>query len=316
MKHLVIINPISFRKNNDMASVIRDIKAYFDSNASDYLIYISRYPRDAIGVVNEYVSESKEGVRVYSLGGDGILYDCLNGMAGLPNADLAVMPYGTSTDFVRAFGENNQSLFRNIEKQATARTIPTDLMKIGNRCALGFCCIGVEASIIFKYREFSRNSPTFSKLLGDNAYLTGIPFVLLDKKLVYQNYEFRIDDKVYDGRYIGINIANAPCYGGNKVPFPTAYPTDGYIDVTMISGNVNLPLFASIGDYLNGKQHKHPKIFKCIRAKKISVSSDDPLHITVDGEPYFDSKIEVEVLPAAIQIAAPGGVFYERRKSV
>ena len=296
-----------------MSSVISDIKAFFESNSYDYQIYISRYPRDATGVVSDRISGSIAPVRVYSVGGDGILYDCLNGMVGEPNAELAVIPYGTSSDFARAFGEDNQSLFRNIEKQATAGTIETDLMKIGHRYALSFCCIGAESAIILKYREYASKSPLIARLAGESFYLAGTPFVLFDKKLVNQYYELRIDDNVYDGRYIGLNFANTACYGGNKVPFPKANPTDGYMDVTMICGKVNLPFLMSIGDYLYGKPDKHPKIFKHVRAKKISIRSDDPIQITVDGEPYFDSKVEAEILPAAIRIVAPGGISYAKR---
>jgi len=160
MKHLVIVNPKSFAKESGMLSVIADIRTYFKNAANaDYTIYISRYPRDAIGVVNDFIKSANEIVRVYSVGGDGILYDCLNGLVGLPNAELAVIPYGKTDDFVRAFGEGKNKIFRDIKKQATANAIPTDIISIGNRYALNFCSAGFAPAVELKYDEMNKTYP-------------------------------------------------------------------------------------------------------------------------------------------------------------
>jgi len=313
MKHLVVVNPKSFSKKTEMLFVVDDIKSFFDNDQADYLIHISRYPRDAISVVKEYVQSANELVRVYSVGGDGILFDCLNGIANLPNTELAIIPYGTSTDFVRAFGEDKYPLFRDIEKQANAGTIPTDIISVGHRYILGFCCIGFEASVIFKYRDWSRRFPILPKIFGKSFYFAGVPHTLFDKKLTTQKYEVRIDGKLYDGQYVALNFANTPCYGGDKVPFPAADPTDGYIDIMLINSKITPRFLAAINDYLKGKAQKYPDIFKGVRGKEISIISDSPIQIVTDGEPYFDSSVHAKILSGAVQIVTPDGTPYKKR---
>jgi hypothetical protein len=90
-------------------------------DAADCSIHVSRYLRDAIGVISKYRSGVPEGavVRVYAVGGDGILFDCLNGIVGLRGVELGALPYGNTCDFPRAFGEEALPLFR---REATINT--------------------------------------------------------------------------------------------------------------------------------------------------------------------------------------------------
>ncbi|MDR0624169.1 MAG: acylglycerol kinase family protein, partial [Treponema sp.] len=108
MHHLFILNPKSFRRAREMDSLISSIDSYFKSvNQDNYKLYISRFPRDAIGAIRMFMAGIPEDsrVRVYAAGGDGILFDCLNGVVGFENAELAIMPFGITNNFVRSFGE-------------------------------------------------------------------------------------------------------------------------------------------------------------------------------------------------------------------
>jgi len=321
MKHLVVVNPKSFGKESDMFSVISNLKTYFEKNElnkDEYQIYISRYPRDAIRVVNKYLSNTSEVVRVYSVGGDGILYDCLNGLIHFPNAQLAIIPYGTTNDFVRAFGEGNQAIFRDIEKQANAPTIPTDVICIGNRYVLNFCGIGIEAATVLKYYEVSRKYPLLAKKLGKHLYMAVIPFAVIDileKGVASQKYEVIIDGEHYDGAYLGINFANGSCYAGDKTPFPMAHPADGLMEVMMLSGKITPNTAIFVNRYTKGKYYKYPKILRHIRAKEIIVRSNAPMHINADGEAYYGSEINAKIIPAAVNIVAPSGLSYVRRQN-
>jgi len=317
MKHMVVVNPKSFLKEADMNAVIQGIKAYFDSNEDmEYFIYISRYPRDAVSVVKKYVGKTIDTVRVYSVGGDGIMFDCLNGMVTFSNAELAVIPYGTSNDFVRAFGDNAAYVFRNIEKQVKAETIPTDVISIGGRQALNFCAVGVEAASVLKYYDICRKYPEIAKKIGKPLFVVGAPIAIMDKKIVHQEYEVIIDGISCNGRYSAINIANNPCYGGNKTPVPTAHPADGFLDVILTRGISRLKLLSVITDYTRGKYYKHPEIFKHIRCKEVSIRSESPLQINTDGESYYDARLDAKIIPGAVKIASPDGLKYIQRREL
>ncbi|MCL2565334.1 MAG: hypothetical protein FWE24_05920 [Defluviitaleaceae bacterium] len=319
MKHLVVVNPISFNKKAEMTAVIRDINAYFDRDDNkdiDYYIYISRYPRDAVSVIKKYIGKTKDTVRVYSVGGDGIMFDCLNGIVTFENAELAVIPYGISNDFVRAFGENAAHVFRDIEKQVKAETIPTDVINVGGKHSLNFCAVGVEAASVLKYYGICRKYPDIAKKIGKPLFVVGAPLALMDKKLVHQEYEVTIDGVNYNGRYCTINIANNPCYGGNKTPAPMAHPADGFLDIILAKSISRLRLLSVIYDYTKGKYYKYPGIFKYIRGTEVSIRSQSPLQINTDGESYYDARLDAKIIPSAVKIAAPDGLKYVRRREL
>ena len=315
MKHLIVVNPKAFMKKREMNAVIDRIRLYFEQNQiMDFLIHVSRYPRDAVDIARKIISNTDEKVRVYSVGGDGIMFDCLNGIAQLPNAELAVIPYGTSNDFVRAFGENRKQQFRDIAKQAaSASIIPTDMLKCGKRFALNFCSVGVESGAILKYYDIRRKYEFMGKMFGGFVYFLGGVLTLFNKKLVNQYYEVTIDGENYNGCYAIINIANNSCYGGNKCPAPDADLTDGFIDVMLVKSFNRLFLLGLISDYTKGRYHKHPKIMKHVRAKEIFVRSSDPLYLNLDGEAYYDMQINVTIMHSAVNIVAVDNLSYFRR---
>jgi diacylglycerol kinase family enzyme len=134
MEHLFIINPKSFFPNfRKMDLFISGIKDFFREKEEPCTIHISRFPRDAIIIIRRYFKKADSGarIRVYAVGGDGVAFCCLNGIIGIPNAELALMPFGTSNNFVRAFGPGRYDDFRNIGLQAgDANKIASELEQV------------------------------------------------------------------------------------------------------------------------------------------------------------------------------------------
>jgi len=314
LKHLVIVNPVSFKKKSVLSSVLQDIRAYFDREKSDYYIYTSRYPRDAIDVVGEYIANTDEAVRVYAVGGDGILNDCLNGLAGFYNAELAIMPYGFSDDFINSFGKKAVADFRDISKQATAKTIHTDVIKLNDKYVLNILSVGTEAVVIDSFRKISRKYPILKKLFGIYTNYFILLRCIFDKKISEKYYEVTIDGECYKGNYNAIAIANGSCYGRTMTPFPMAHPADGYLDVVLSNPKISPSILFKVFRYTKGKHYKYPSEFRYVRAKEISIKSTDQLNINADGEVYFASEIKAEIFPLAIKIAAPGEAEYVRRR--
>ena len=139
MKHLFVINPHSFRKKRydhivtEIDNRSREERDFF------YDIYVSRYPRDAVVAVSNYIKKVAldEIVRVYAVGGDGILFDCLNGIINHPNAELTNVPYGKANDFLRGcFGIKAKELFRDIKTLSKGQVHLVDAMQCGTNYAI------------------------------------------------------------------------------------------------------------------------------------------------------------------------------------
>jgi YegS/Rv2252/BmrU family lipid kinase len=260
-------------------------------------------------------TEASETVRIYALGGDGILFDCINGIVGFPNAELVSVPYGKSNDYIRAFGEGKQELFRHIDALIDeTNTIPTDLIYYGNNYAINVSTVGMESTAVIrmaflkkKYLKYLNKFPfLYSPLMLLSGFIT-----LFDQKLIFQHYDITIDGEDYSGDYVTITVANGPCYGGNMCPVPTAVPDDGYLDAQLYKSQSTFTLLRNMQYYLYGKRRKDHVLLK--RAKKISIRSGNPLLIQLDGEMLIDTNITLEVAPGAIRMVTPKGLHYERR---
>jgi len=325
MKHLFIINPVSFSKESEIDSIIAEINNHFKSNSEHYHIHISRFPRDGIHYVRKFVQAADgETVRVYAVGSDGVVFDCLNGMSELPNAQLAIIPYGMYSDFLRVFGDGSQILeaFRDIKTMATTGTMATDVISLGQRRTLSFCTIGLEALAFYKHYELRRKYPNIAKRLGRSFYKIGGPLAVLDKRSYNFEHEITVDGKNYDGRYVGIHIANSGVYGGNMVPAPMARPNDGWLDIITVGDLSRTALIRMIGKYTSGRYYTPGEppaesylnnSIRYMRGKEIIVRSKNPMFINADSETHHDINVNIKVLPAHIQIVVPDGLSYVRR---
>lgn len=334
MKHLFVVNPKSFLKETDMMDVIKDIRTYFDSNSDGgYAVHISRYPRDAIRAVKKYIQSTDDIVRVYAVGGDGILYDCLNGMAEFSGAQLATIPYGSFNEFCRVFGDGKEKIFRDIKLQTEAGTVPVDILYLGHKYALSFCVMGVEAFAYYRFLEIRKRLPLLPRKLYKAMLLLGSFLAIADKKTYARNYEITIDGQNYDGKYMAVNISNGGCYGGDMIPAPMAHPGDGMLDIIMIKNISRVRLLSIIDSYTKGKYYtfeaqtqdrrqeqgighvnnKYEKFIKHMRCKEIVIRSENPMHIMIDGEMHYDNYIHINVIPGAVEFAAPGGLSYAVR---
>lgn len=313
MKHLFIINPKTFELNDKLEYVIKDINNYFEKNNDKlFEIYISRYPRDAVSVVRKQIINTKKTVRVYAIGGDGILFDCLNGIIGTKNSEIASIPYSSPNCFLRSFGEPNFDIFRNIEKQVNGTTIYTDVINCRNNYALNFCTVGVEAVTNKMIKDITKKTLDYFgfKITNSSFYLAIALMALSKKNLSSQYYEISIDDKWICGEYVLINIANSHCYSDSFVISKDASPNDGFIDVTLVKKSPFINQLKMLSNYTKGFSHLHPDIIIQKKCKKIAIHSSRPLYLDLDGEIFFDNKINLEVEHNAIKFVVPSNLKY------
>ncbi|MCL1824495.1 MAG: hypothetical protein FWG26_00880 [Betaproteobacteria bacterium] len=284
----------------------------------DYAVHVSRFPRDAICAIQRFAGAVPSGnpLRVYAVGGSGILFDCLNGVVGLPNVELGIIPYGKKIDFCRVFGEANKAAFNSLEAQVYAPSVPMDALYCGSNYALSHCLIGFEALCrsnterVRKQRTFmNRCMLNFSKFLNFNSlYFMGA----INSEILRQNYRIWVDDENLSGGHAFINIANSPYYARNKKNIILeADPTDGRLDV-LLSDEINLlESYNVLNKYVNGSYEKYPHLFTYRRAKKVFLTSNSPLILDLDGEVFYDKYISVEIKPGVVRIIDPTQVRQE-----
>ncbi|MDR0858067.1 MAG: hypothetical protein LBN97_03440 [Oscillospiraceae bacterium] len=312
MVHYFVVNPISLTNRQDFQQFFVDIEDYLPEGSGSYRVYFSRRPRDAVAVVRSYVMKhSSEIVRVYAVGGDGILFDCLNGIIGLENAELANIPYGSSNDFLRSFGPGVKELFRDIQLQLLSPAIPTDVISTGRAYALNHCTIGIESRAIAALYGLSghMSRSKFSKFISP-AYSAMAIFSALRDESRYQDYEVVSDGENLSDSYSAISIFNGGFYGDTFSPCPDACPSDGVLDVLLAKKLSLLQIVTKISDFVHGKYHKHPESFSHKLTHSITVKSERPLYVALDGEIFYEQSLDIKIIPNAIRFVSINGQPY------
>jgi len=314
MKHVFVFDPNFFRNQQwKMDSILDNIGQFFRTQVKpDFSIQMSRYRRDAIVLIQKEVETAKEGetVRIYAIGGDEILFDCVNGIAELPNTELAAVPYGETSDFLRNFGEGKEALFKDIPSLVRqGNGIPTDIFKWGFNYALNSCLIGLKPASASKIKEYKKtlSKGRFMLVSGVSSFLNNI-LTAFDKHIIAQHYKITIDDNDYSGNYSLIHIANGPYHAGRLTGLSKAVPDDGLLDVALIKSADPLKTMWSMRRYSRGKKLKN-----CItmQAKKITVQSDRQMWIQLDNEYILDTDINIKVVPHAVQMVAADNLSYQ-----
>jgi diacylglycerol kinase family enzyme len=271
---------------------------------------MSRFRRDAVGIIQAEVGKANEGeiVRIYAVGGEEILFDCLNGVVNLPNTELAAIPYGETHDFMNIFGVNKIEQFKDIPSMVKAKSIPTDMIGWGVNYALNSCYIGLKSAMVIKLASLKtmlnkRTFIVFSKILTFFNYL-GSAF---DKKITAQKYKISIDDKDYSGSYSIIHIANGPYHSGRLSGSVNAKPDDGLLDIALIKSAGPLRIILAMRQYSNGRQ---PSNCIFLQGKNISIQSEQGMWIQLDNEYFRDTSINLRVIPGAFHMAALDGFSY------
>jgi len=308
--HLFIINPRSFWHAWKRNEVLERIHRYFNyTNNKNYEIHVSRFPRDAVGFIPEYAKKLPEGttLRVYAVGGDGILFDCLNGIMGLRDVELGAIPYGHTNNFTRGFGKEENAFFRNISRQINAPTMPLDVMRCGDNYALEYCAVGLVAEAV-RYADRTRSKlekqKAFSQWLSRRMYIPHYFFggfsASLDKRLLHQHYDLDVDGEKFDDYFWAISMHNSPYYGGNWHPSNTAIPTDGLMDVLLVRGKRFLQTYSLFPLYMAGHHKILSRNITFRQVRKVSIRSEDTIMICMDDIVFYENEFDIELLPAAI----------------
>jgi len=304
MRHLFIINPAA-KKIKGKTKPVRDkVSAFFAKYPEiKYDVYVSGWCRDAVMFIQDYVADVKdEVVRVHSIGGTCTQFEVVNSVVGLSNVEIASHPYGNANSFLKYFGTKNEHLFLSMESQVFDRAIPVDIIRCGNNYGICYGMTGIEA-----YANAMGDNWIEKGMPGDISYmLAGMRMILSSK--TGQNYFIEIDGEKVEGDFASVMVANAPCYGVNMYPAIDAHPDDGILDVYIFKNASKMKLLSCIPSYTHGNYRNMHDLTLHYRAKKIKLSSDEVMCMSIDGEHFYGMSIVYEVMPKAVKFVCPGKI--------
>ncbi|MDR0670594.1 MAG: hypothetical protein LBF95_10980 [Treponema sp.] len=308
MRHLFIVNPRAFFIKGQVDRICGEIRSFFVNFPHiAYDIHITRWKRDAVVFVHRYVSAADRIVRVYAVGGMGTLFEVVNGVAGLPNVQVACWPFGIDNTFLWYFGKKKMDRFHSLKELVFSNVASFDLIKCGNNYGICAGYMGAEAIASRHGDDIVENVDRLPRwLVRTGGIYLMLALYYCVKKETTQSYRVVLDGAPLHGTYRSILIANEPYLASGLNPAVDARPDDGILDVYLIQ---HVPYYKLPGlaiDYAYGHYDKWPNYISHYQAKTISISSDQIMHICIDGEHFYDTAIEYEIIPRAVDFVCPG----------
>lgn len=314
MRHLFIVNPMAGKIRGKPDEAVEGINAFFRDHYPElnYDIHITRWARDALGYTRRYVlNAEKERVRVHTFGGTGTLFEIVNAVVDLPNADVAAYPMGLDNNLLQYFGSDKMHLFSSIENQLFCNTMNIDAIRCGHNYGICNAVVGLEA-IINKQAD---RVIVKTHLNPDFCYVSIALLNVLKRKLS-QEYKIMLDGQPLNGDYISIAIANHPWYTKIMGPFVDARLNDGLFDVYTTKNMSKSKFISYVPAYVTGGYKKYPEQCVHYTGRKATISSDNVLCLSIDGETFYSNNVELEIIPDAIKLVCPDGIDVDEASGV
>jgi diacylglycerol kinase (ATP) len=245
--------------------------------------------------------------RVVVVGGDGTVNEAANGLlaVGVGHAvELAVIPRGTATDFIRTFGIPGKM------DQAIAVALGGDVREIdagrvsyrawdgsaGTGYFVNIASAGMSGAV-------ARRANSTSKALGGMASFLWATLAVFAR---WQNAEVTVDvDGLYrEGTMLDVIVANCEWFAGGMHMVPKAEPDDGLFDALLIGDVTKRDLVQTLPKIYRGTHLPHPKAEE-LRGRTVRVEASTPLPVELDGEQPGTTPATFEVVPRALRLRVP-----------
>lgn len=297
----VIVNPLAGRGH--AAQVAPMIARELEALGVDHEMVRTRYAGEAMDLARQ---ASEEGCEiVVAVGGDGTTHEVVNGLmndgVGGRSAMLGCLPAGSGNDFALMNGAVPDLVegCRHLT-DGHVRTIDIGRVTVDGQITRYFdnvVGIGFDALVARATRDVKH-------LRGAALYL---PVVLKTTFVTLRPPWMRIeyDDHVIETRALMAVVANGPREGGTFHVAPRAKTDDGWLDLIVADSVPRLKVLQMIPHFIKGT-HLGQDCVRADVAKRIRITSEEPLYLHVDGEIICDvaHEVEVEILPAALRMVS------------
>lgn len=289
--YTMILNPTSGR--GLALEKLPAIEALLHQKGIEYRIERDHATEDTVAVVRRAVAEQPEGI--IAVGGDGTLFQVINGMIG-SSVPLLFVSCGTGNDFVRCLNLPKDPI-EALRQQLDAPVCSIDVGRMNESCFLNVSGTGFDVEVLRfadQYKEKYSGLKPYMLALVDaiKHYKPMTAWVSFDGE-PEQELSFAILS-VGNGRYIG---------GGMKA-VPDAIINDGLFDVVTVAPVKKFMILPLIAFYIMGK-HISLKLGRLRRCKKISIRRPGAT-FNLDGELMQADHAEYELLPAALNVRVSG----------
>ncbi len=296
MKHIFVINPAA-GQGKSLDFIKPRIEEVCKKYSLDYEVHITEKQGEGIEYVKNRAASGEE-LRFYACGGDGTLYDIVNGAFGYKNAQVAVIPLGSGNDFIRLFGTKEEFLV--LDDVVNGVPVELDVIKCDDEIAINQCSMGMYAEVCAMQSKIKK----LPLVTGEGAYYLGCFYAIIKKFKNRFTYKVDNEDEVTQDCLFCF-CGNSRWYGGGFMAGPLALPDDGLLDFVIVKANMSrLKLVSLLNKYKRG-EHLDWDVTTFKRGKKLVLKSEKPAAVNVDGETKYVTETTFEIVEKGITFVVP-----------
>lgn len=289
----LIYNPSSGRE--EFQRKLPEILDLFEQAGYETSCHATKREGDATLAASQAIDRDFD--LIIAAGGDGTLYEVINGMAEKEDRPpLGIIPAGTTNDFARAIGLPIKNILGACRCILEGKPIPIDIGKINHRYFINI--VGGGALTDLTYEVPSK----LKTIMGQLAYyvkgIEKLPFIRPSRVRI------EADGKVIDEEIMLFLIANSNSVGGLEKLAPYASLTDGKFDCIILR-KTTLPEFLRIASrVIKGDHIKDPDVIY-FQTKQLMATSSTTVMLNLDGELGGELPMKFSVLPKHIKVIMP-----------
>ena len=266
---------------------------------------VTKAPGEAADLAHRAAEEGAD--LVVAVGGDGTVNEVVNGLMRIEaggRPELAVLPRGTGTDFVRSLRlPSDVDAAIAVARDGAARTI--DVGRAAHVARDGspaetyfanFAGAGISGAI-------ARRANASSKAMGGRVSFVWATLAVFAR---WKSATVRVasDAERRSGPMFEVLAMNGDYTAGGMWMAPHAVPDDGLFDVVLIGDVTKGDFVRTFPQIYRGKHLGHPKI-EVLRAARVAIEADERLPVALDGEQPGTTPVTFELVPKALSVRVP-----------
>lgn len=244
-------------------------------------------------IARRVANEKLEGIII--VGGDGTIFDAINGLSGNSQIPLLFVSCGTGNDFVRSLRLPKDPIAA-LELQLELPVRKIDLGKMNEFYFVNVAGTGFDVEVLRNTEKYKRNH------MGLRAYLRGLRDAL--KAYCPMKAWVSFEDGPEEQLVFSIlSVGNGRYIGGGMRAVPDAVVDDGFFDVVVVRPVVRQLIPLLIVFFIAGK-HVLLRFGRVRRCTKLCIRKKG-MTVNLDGELRNVDQARFTLLPLALSVRIP-----------